>query len=92
MAASATVTTHHCGRSPHQPLICWRDGDRDRLIVLDEHPFALSLDRAYHLELSVSGNWIEDEIDGTLLVEAIDDDPPLCASGVALVVTQGTRT
>jgi ADP-ribosylglycohydrolase len=67
-------------------LIKSRDGEK----VLAEQPFALEQDWKYRLALSVQGCRIHGEIDGTLLVAAVDDDAPLLAGGVAIVVTQGT--
>ena len=64
--------------------------DREGTTVLAEAPFPLELDRPYRLALTVRGNTIAGDVDGQRLVEAVDDDQPLLAGGVGLVVTEGT--
>jgi hypothetical protein len=64
--------------------------DREALTVLAERPFPVELDRPYRLSLAVKGNRIAGEIDGEQVAEVLDDDEPLLAGGVGLIVTEGT--
>lgn len=64
--------------------------DREGTAVLAEVPFALELDRPYRLSLMVRGNRVSGGIDGQQVFEVTDDNLPLLAGGVGLVVTEGT--
>jgi hypothetical protein len=64
--------------------------DREAITVLAEHPFVVELDRRYRLSLTVRGNRIVGEIDGSTVADVLDEVEPLPAGGVGLVVTEGT--
>jgi ADP-ribosylglycohydrolase len=64
--------------------------DREATTILAEYPFAVQLDRRYRLSLTVQGNRIVGEIDGLQVADVLDDNDPLSADGVALIVTEGT--
>jgi ADP-ribosylglycohydrolase len=64
--------------------------DREAVTVLAERPFTVELDRSYRLSLTVEGNRVRGEIDGKQLADVVDDDEPLLAGGVGLIVTEGT--
>ena len=50
----------------------------------------MELDRRYRLSLTVRGNRIIGEIDGSTVADVVDDNDPLPAGGVGLIVTEGT--
>ena len=52
-------------------------------------PYAVERDRAYELTLEVRGRRISGAVDGVTLFDVADDDHPLTAGGVALVVEDG---
>jgi hypothetical protein len=64
--------------------------DREAITILAEHPFVVELDRRYQLSLTVRGNRIIGEIDGSTVGDVLDDNDPLPAGGVGLIVTEGT--
>ncbi len=64
--------------------------DREATTILAESPFVVELDRRYRLSLTVRGNRIVGEIDGRLVADVRDDNDPLQAGGVGLIVTEGT--
>ena len=64
--------------------------DREAITILAEYPFAAQLDRRYRLSLTVRGNRIIGEIDGLKVADVLDDNDPLQAGGVGLIVTEGT--
>jgi ADP-ribosylglycohydrolase len=64
--------------------------DREDVTTLAEQPFAWQLDRAYRLALTVRDNRITGAIDDQPVLEVVDDDEPLAAGGVSLIVTEGT--
>ena len=66
--------------------------NRDGETVLAEQPFPWEVDRVYHLSLSVQGRRIVGEIDGTPLPQIEDENDPLLAGGVGMVITQGTMS
>jgi hypothetical protein len=63
---------------------------REERMLLAEQSFAWELDRSYRLSLIVQGNRITGEIDGQQIFDVVDDNNPLSAGGVALIVTEGT--
>ena len=64
--------------------------DREAITILAEYPFVAELDRRYRLSLTVQGTRIIGEIDGSTVADVVDDDEPLPAGGVGLIVTEGT--
>lgn len=64
--------------------------DREAVSVLAERPLPLELDRSYRLALTVRGNRILGEVDGVVVADVVDDDEPLQAGGVGLIVSDGT--
>jgi ADP-ribosylglycohydrolase len=64
--------------------------DREAESVLAERPFGWELDRPYRLTLTVNGNRIVGEVAGEVVADVVDEDEPLLAGGVALIVTEGT--
>jgi hypothetical protein len=64
--------------------------DREAVTILAEHPFNVELDRPYRMALTVHRNRIVAEIDGQQIADVIDNEDPLLAGGVALIVTEGT--
>jgi ADP-ribosylglycohydrolase len=64
--------------------------DREAISILAEYPFVVELDRRYRLSLTVRGNRIIAEIDGSKVADVLDDNDPLPAGGVGLIVTEGT--
>jgi ADP-ribosylglycohydrolase len=64
--------------------------DREAITILAEYPFVAELDRRYRLSLTVQGNRIIGEIDGETVGDALDENDPLPAGGVGLIVTEGT--
>jgi ADP-ribosylglycohydrolase len=66
--------------------------NRDGETVLAERQFFWAVDRVYRFALSVHGRHIVGEIDGTSLLEAVDEDASLLAGGVGMVITQGTMS
>jgi hypothetical protein len=64
--------------------------DREAITTLAEQPFVVELDRRYRLSLTVRGNRIISEIDGSVVGDVLDDNDPLPAGGVGLIVTEGT--
>jgi ADP-ribosylglycohydrolase len=64
--------------------------DREAMTILAEYPFPVELDRRYRLSLTVQGNRLVGEIDGQQVADVRDDNDPLPAGGVALIVTEGT--
>ena len=64
--------------------------DREAITILAEHPIVVELDRRYRLSLTVRGNRIIGEIDGSTIADVVDDNDPLPAGGVGLIVTEGT--
>ncbi len=63
---------------------------REGVTILAEHPFDVELDRPYRMALTVHSNRIVAEIDGQQIGDVIDNEDPLLAGGVALIVTEGT--
>jgi hypothetical protein len=64
--------------------------DREAITILAEYPFVVQLDRRYRLSLTVRGNRVIGEIDGLRVADVLDDNDPLPAGGVGLIVTEGT--
>ena len=64
--------------------------DREAITVVAEYPFAVELDRRYRLSLTVQGNRIFGDIDGTRVADVLDENDSLPAGGVGLIVTEGT--
>jgi ADP-ribosylglycohydrolase len=64
--------------------------DREERTVLAEVPHTVELDRPYRLSLTVQGHRISGEIDSLPVVDAVDEDEPLLAGAVGLIVTEGT--
>jgi hypothetical protein len=64
--------------------------DREAITILAEYPFVMQLDRCYRLSLTVRGNRVIGEIDGLRVADVLDDNDPLPAGGVGLIVTEGT--
>jgi len=64
--------------------------DREAITILAEYPIVAELDRRYQLSLTVRGNRIVGEIDGSKVADVLDDSDPLLAGGVGLIVTEGT--
>src|SRR5918993_372982 len=64
--------------------------DREATTILAEYPFGVQLDRRYRLSLTVRGNRMIGEIDGSEVADVVDDNDPLQAGGVGLIVTEGT--
>jgi hypothetical protein len=64
--------------------------DCEATTILAEHPFVTELDRRYRLSLTVRGDRIVGEIDGLQVGDVHDDNDPLPAGGVSLIVTEGT--
>ncbi|MEA2526745.1 MAG: hypothetical protein QOF73_3972 [Thermomicrobiales bacterium] len=62
---------------------------RDLMTVLGVAPFAVERDRPYELALEVKGNRIIGSIDGVIYFDVQDEDRPLPAGGVALIVEDG---
>ncbi|MEA2597123.1 MAG: hypothetical protein QOF01_3592, partial [Thermomicrobiales bacterium] len=62
---------------------------RDLMTVLGVAPFAVERDRSYELTLEVNGNRIIGSIDGVTYFDVQDEDRPLPAGGVALIVEDG---
>ena len=63
--------------------------DREAITILAEYPFVVQLDRRYRLSLTVRGNRVIGEIDGLRVADVLDDNDPLPAGGVGLIVTEG---
>ena len=51
--------------------------DREATTILAEYPFVVELDRRYRLSLTVQGNRIIGEIDGSKVADVLDDNDPL---------------
>jgi ADP-ribosylglycohydrolase len=64
--------------------------DREGTKLLAEYPLPIELYRPYHLSLTVRGNRITAEIDGVRVADVVDEDEPLTAGGVGLLVNEGT--
>ena len=64
--------------------------DREAITILAEYPFVVQLDRRFRLSLTVRGNRVIGEIDGLRVADVLDDNYPLPAGGVGLIVTEGT--
>jgi hypothetical protein len=64
--------------------------DREAITILAEYPFVVELDRRYRMSLTVRGNQVLGEIDGSMVADVVDDSDPLPAGGVGLIVSEGT--